>query len=184
MNVAMPVRSREVSRSIRQALRGLACLAALAAGACGDGPKISIDYSGPTAEWRDYGGDKGGLKYSPLTQINRENVKALRIAWQHRSGDFSDGKSGISKTALQVTPLVVGDTLYYCTPFNRIFALDAETGKQRWVFDPAIKTKQLPFPIRSRAAGSLTGRTVKPAARRARIGHAASASTKARWIPS
>ncbi|MBI2752526.1 MAG: pyrroloquinoline quinone-dependent dehydrogenase [Betaproteobacteria bacterium] len=124
-------------------LRGLTSLAAIAACGCGDGSKVSIDYSGPTAEWREYGGDKGGLKYSALSQINRGNVNALRVAWEHHSGDFSDGKSETSKTTFQVTPLVVGDTLYYCTPFNRIFALDAETGKQRWVFDPGQGTKKL-----------------------------------------
>ncbi|OHC82872.1 MAG: hypothetical protein A3G73_05130 [Rhodospirillales bacterium RIFCSPLOWO2_12_FULL_67_15] len=121
----------------------MACLATLAVGACGEGPKTGIDYSGPTAEWRHYGGDQGGLKYSPLTQINRGNVNALSVAWEHRSGDWSDGKNGRSKTSLQVTPLVIGDTLYYCTPYNRIFALDAESGKERWVFDPAIRTKKL-----------------------------------------
>ena len=89
------------------------------------------------AEWREYGGDKGGLKFSPLTQINRANVKGLKIAWEHRSGDWSDGKNGLSKTVLQVTPLVVRDTLYYCTPYNRIFALNAES-RQR--FRPSAPT--------------------------------------------
>jgi quinoprotein glucose dehydrogenase len=125
-------------------VRGAACLAALSLCACGDGASVAIDYSGPVAEWRYYGGDIGGLKYSPLTQIHRGNVGALQIAWQHRSGDFSDGKGAVTKTTFQATPLVVGDTLYYCTPFNRIFALEAETGKERWVFDPVLKTKKLP----------------------------------------
>ena len=118
-------------------------VAALALLPCACSQKPGIDYAGPVAEWRDYGGDKGGLKFSPLTQINRVNVKGLEIAWEHRSGDWSEGGSSVSKTVFQVTPLVVGDTLYYCTPYNRIFALDAESGKERWVFDPAIRTKKL-----------------------------------------
>ena len=109
--------------------------------ACSDKP--GIDYSGPVAEWRDIGGDKGGLKYSPLTQVNRANVKGLKVAWVHRSGDWSEATDGNSKTVFQVTPLVVGDTLYYCSPYNRIFALDAESGKERWVFDPAIRNRKL-----------------------------------------
>ena len=123
--------------------RMLVMIAALALLLCACSQKPGIDYAGPVAEWRDYGGDKGGLKFSPLTQINRANVNGLEIAWEHRSGDWSEGGRDVSKTVFQVTPLVVGDTLYYCTPYNRIFALDAESGRERWVFDPAIRTKKL-----------------------------------------
>lgn len=136
MTRAMPIGNAIAQR----AFLAFAALTLLAT-ACSDKP--GIDYSGPVAEWRDIGGDKGGLKYSTLTQVNRANVKDLKVAWEHRSGDWSEARDGNSKTVLQVTPLVVGDTLYYCSPYNRIFALDAESGKERWVFDPAIRTKKL-----------------------------------------
>ena len=99
---------------LRSALLASACLAC-------DGP-APVDLSGPIAPWPDYGGDKGGLKYSPLTQINAGNVAELELAWVHRSGDVSDGSGETTKTAFQVTPIAVNDTLYYCTGLNRVFA--------------------------------------------------------------
>src|SRR3989442_1079730 len=91
-----------------------------------------IDYSGPVADWPEYGGDKGGARYSLLTQITPENVGRLRVAWIYRSGDVSDGRGDVTTSSLQVTPIVVEGTLYFCTPFNRVIALDPETGAERW----------------------------------------------------
>jgi quinoprotein glucose dehydrogenase len=102
----------------------------------GCGAPAGVDDSGPVAEWREYGGDKGGLRYSPLTQITPENVGDLEIAWEYRHGDISDGSDGTTRTSFNVTPIVVRDTLYFCTGFNRVIALDAETGEERWSFDP------------------------------------------------
>ena len=82
-------------------------------------------------DWPHFGADLGGSQYSPLARINRFNVAELELAWTHRSGDFEDGE-----TSLQVTPIHANGTLYYCTPFNRVFALDPTTGAERWVFDP------------------------------------------------
>ena len=108
-----------------------------------------IDYSGPTAEWRHWGGTRGAIHHSPLDQITPENVGALEVAWTHNSGDYFDG-SGYSKvTAFQATPLVVNDHLYYCTPFMRVFALDPETGEERWSFDPELRDRhgEGPYPL-------------------------------------
>jgi quinoprotein glucose dehydrogenase len=123
---------------------------ALAALACDE--HAPVDLSGPTGEWREWGGDKGGRHFSPLTQITRENVDRLDVAWIHRSGDFSRGEAGSAATALQVTPLVVNGSLYYCTPFMRVFALDPETGQERWVFDPALRGRSAggPYPLTCR----------------------------------
>lgn len=99
------------------------------------------DPDNPAAEWTAYGGEKAA-RYSPLTDINRSNVSRLEVAWTHRSGDMSDGRGDWSISSLQVTPLVADNTLFYCTPFGRVFALDAETGAERWVFDPEIRNKQ------------------------------------------
>jgi glucose dehydrogenase len=76
--------------------------------------------------------------YSPLTQINRENVSKLKIAWIFHTGDISDGSGNRKRSGFETTPLVVDGTLYLTTPFNRVIALDAETGKQRWAYDPKI----------------------------------------------
>jgi quinoprotein glucose dehydrogenase len=94
-----------------------------------------------TEEWTVYGGHHAA-QYSPLADIDRHNVGKLEVAWSHRSGDFSDGSGEWTFTSLQVSPLMVDGTLYYCTPFGRVFALDAETGEERWVFDPEVKNKR------------------------------------------
>ncbi|MFQ5745339.1 MAG: PQQ-binding-like beta-propeller repeat protein, partial [Acidobacteriota bacterium] len=96
-----------------------------------------LDLSGPTADWPEWGNDAGGQRFSPLTQINRENVRFLELAWEHHSGDVSDGGGDIpSTTAYQLTPILVDGTMYGCSPFNRVFALDPETGEEIWSFDP------------------------------------------------
>jgi quinoprotein glucose dehydrogenase len=87
-------------------------------------------------DWAYYGHDAGGTRYSPLAQINRENVATLKVAWTFHVGDISDGSGGKKRSGLETTPILADGTLYLTTGFNRVFALDAETGKQRWVYDP------------------------------------------------
>ena len=100
------------------------------------------DPGAPAVEWMDYGGDRGGLRYSPLADVTPENVDRLEVAWVHHSGDFSDAAGSVrSTTAYELTPIVVDGSLYACSPFNRVFALDPETGEERWVFDPEIDLK-------------------------------------------
>jgi quinoprotein glucose dehydrogenase len=93
---------------------------------------------GSIASWPFYGGDAGGTRYSLLTQINRGNVAELRIAWEYHTGDVSDGSGDRRKSAFEATPIVVDGTMYLSTPFNRVIALDPETGSERWTFDPKI----------------------------------------------
>jgi quinoprotein glucose dehydrogenase len=120
---------------------GCRWLATLTAGllACSE-PPPPINFTGPVAGWAAWGGDPGAGRYSPLTQITPQNVGRLEQAWMHRSGDVLP--KGEGKTAHQATPILDEDTLYYCTPLNRIFALDAETGAERWVFDPGLERKE------------------------------------------
>jgi quinoprotein glucose dehydrogenase len=131
-------------------LRVLVLVGAALALACSE--PAPIDYSGPTGEWREYAGDKGGMHYSPLDQVSRENVGRLELAWTHRSGDVHPGDAENAPTNFQVTPLVVNDTLFYCTGFMRVFALDPETGALRWVFDPELRARQTggPYPLTCR----------------------------------
>jgi quinoprotein glucose dehydrogenase len=106
--------------------------------ACSRAP---LDYSGPIEGWGAYGNDAGGSRHSKLTQITPENVGQLEIAWIHHSGDVLDGTQGYSKSSLQVTPIIAADSLVYCSPRNRVFALDPETGQERWRFDPGVDAK-------------------------------------------
>src|ERR1700719_3754546 len=94
--------------------------------------------SGSGDDWPYYGHDAGGMRYSPLAQINRENVATLKVAWTFHVGDISDGSGGKKRSGLETTPILVDGTLYLTTAFNRVFALDPESGAQRWAYDPKI----------------------------------------------
>src|SRR6185436_21195687 len=61
----------------------------------------------PASDWPAYGRDPGGSRFSPLKQINRANVKNLKVAWVYRTGDLSDGQNARSSSAFQCTPLLV-----------------------------------------------------------------------------
>jgi len=104
--------------------------------------KPALDFSGPVADWPAYGADAGGRRWSPLTQITPANVGALRIAWIHRSGDVLDGTHSLGKSSLQVTPILVDGWLFTCSPRGRVFALDPETGRERWRYDPGVDVSQ------------------------------------------
>ena len=85
-------------------------------------------------EWRNFGRDPGGSQHSPLDEINRSNVRGLERAWVHHSGDVAEGALGVGTTQ-QAVPLMANGLVYFCTPFNRVFAVDAESGEELWVFD-------------------------------------------------
>jgi quinoprotein glucose dehydrogenase len=106
------------------------------------------------SDWPAFGNDPGGSQYSALDQISRENVSQLRPAWTHRSGDFIAGQ-----TSLQVTPIHANGMLYYCTPLNRVFALDPASGEEIWVFDPRTATVDSE-PVRDEEGGNGTCRGV------------------------
>ena len=89
-------------------------------------------------DWVSYGGDPGGMRHSPLRQINTTNVASLREAWTFDTGDVSDGSTLPSRTAFETTPLIIDGVLYLTTPFCRVIALDPDTGRQLWAFDPQI----------------------------------------------
>ncbi|HUJ29646.1 MAG TPA: nucleoside hydrolase [Candidatus Acidoferrum sp.] len=88
---------------------------------------------GANQDWPAYGGGPAQTHYSQLAQINRGNVERLRVAWE-----FDTGESG----GLETTPLVVDGVLYGITPTQKIFALDAATGNQRWKFDSGVQGTQ------------------------------------------
>jgi quinoprotein glucose dehydrogenase len=91
-----------------------------------------------TDDWPAYGHDAGGTRYSPLAQINRDNVKQLKLAWEYHTGALEVKGRSTAKAAFEATPIMVDGTLYLTTPFNRVIALDPTTGKERWAYDPKI----------------------------------------------
>ena len=81
------------------------------------------------------------MRYSDATQISRDNVTQLKQAWIFHTEDISNGKDGRERSGLETTPIMVDGTLYLTTAFNRVIALDPETGKQKWAYDPHIDQK-------------------------------------------
>jgi quinoprotein glucose dehydrogenase len=95
-------------------------------------------------EWPTPDG-RGGSHSSALDDITPANVAALEVAWVHRTGDVSDGREGRAGTAFEATPVMVDGTLYFPTPGSRVEALDAETGRLLWRFDPRIDRTAYPM---------------------------------------
>src|SRR5262249_11060026 len=104
------------------------------------GPGRSAQREGRQAdrsvEWPSYGGDSGGMKYSTLADINTSNVSRLAPAWQWSTDEKNLEQFGTRPGNFQTTPLMIGDVLYLSTPYNRVIALNAETGAEIWAYDP------------------------------------------------
>lgn len=81
-------------------------------------------------EWKSYLGDNSRSHYSSLNQIDTNNVSKLKIAWKYHTGDAS------TSSQIECNPIIVDRVLYGTSPRLKLFALDAATGKEKWVFDP------------------------------------------------
>ncbi len=94
------------------------------------------------AGWPVTEGSAGGGRYSPLKDINRDNVAQLEIAWVYRHGNYRSGGILPDKyfkgTAFESTPIVVEGRLIFTTPYYRVIALDPTTRAELWIFDPKI----------------------------------------------
>ncbi len=91
-------------------------------------------------DWNSYGRSAFGDRYSPLAQITPENAHKLVPAWTYRTGDIP-GPNDPGETTAENTPLKVNGMLYVCTPHSQVIALDPDTGKEIWRFDPKISTE-------------------------------------------
>jgi quinoprotein glucose dehydrogenase len=108
----------------------LACLArALAAHADG------------STDWPVTEGAPGGGRYSPLADITPANVASLRVAWTYHHGDaWRAWLPPLQRSsAFESTPIVVDGRMFFTTPRNRVIALDPETGRELWTFDPKLE---------------------------------------------
>jgi len=90
------------------------------------------------ADWRYYGADAGGSRFSSLSQITIGNVSQLEIAWHYHTGDLESKPEAIHRSAFEGTPILINDKLIFCTPFNEIIALDPANGQKKWRFDAHI----------------------------------------------
>jgi quinoprotein glucose dehydrogenase len=121
------------------------------------------------SDWPFYGGDAGGMRWSPLDQIERVNVSRLEEAWRIRTGDLDAVPPPPGHMAFQSTPILVDGLLVLPTPMGRVLALDPETGAERWRFDATVKTQAV-SEFTSRGVASWTDPQAAPdAACRRRI---------------
>ena len=96
------------------------------------------------ADWPAYGGTYAATRYSPLDQINKDNVGQLERVWEYHTGDMpSEAAEG--KYSPENTPLKVGDALYMCTGMGIGIAVDAVTGGEEWRFDPGVSEDAIPY---------------------------------------
>jgi quinoprotein glucose dehydrogenase len=115
----------------RAAAASVSCLIACATLFAATGQAQAVD-----GEWSAYGHDVFGSRYSPLAQINRDNVSRLEIAWTYHTGEPLATKD--MKRSLEVTPLMINNTLYLSTPLGKIVALDPLVGTVKWQYDAKV----------------------------------------------
>ncbi|MCD9028368.1 membrane-bound PQQ-dependent dehydrogenase, glucose/quinate/shikimate family [Luteimonas sp. BDR2-5] len=108
-------------------------------------PQVSADGTAPPVlrpdagqdsgdDWPAWGRNTAGNRYAQFDQIHRGNVADLEVAWTYRTGDLA-----VDGAEYQVTPLKIDDTMYLCTPLNKVIALDPVTGAEKWRFDPQLQ---------------------------------------------
>ncbi|MEQ7414654.1 glucose/quinate/shikimate family membrane-bound PQQ-dependent dehydrogenase [Xanthomonas campestris pv. campestris] len=105
-------------------------------------PDGNVAANHDASNWTAYAGSNLSNHYTSGAQITPENVKGLKVAWEFHTGDLKpkDSKLGY---AFQNTPLKVGDLLYICTPTQKVIAVEAANGKERWRFDPQTNPKAM-----------------------------------------
>jgi quinoprotein glucose dehydrogenase len=95
--------------------------------------------------WEHWGGDQGGTRFSELAEITPANVGRLVRAFEFRTGDLARRPpAAMARTKFEATPLLVEDSLIFCSPFNEVIALDPGSGAQKWRYDPKISDGQRP----------------------------------------
>jgi quinoprotein glucose dehydrogenase len=106
--------------------------------------------------WSTYGGDAGGTRYSPLTQVTRANVAKLQVTWSYHTGALQPESALNEKAAFEATPILVGGSLFLTTPFNRVIALDPASGAEKWTFDPKVDRSHDYSEVTSRGVAAWT----------------------------
>ena len=115
-------------------------------------------------------GDPFGWHHSPAAHVTPRNVERLEPAWIHRNGDMAAAQGQPSSVSAQATPLLLpraaGGHLVYCTPFNRVIALDPATGEERWTHDPRVpRGSERPYRCRGVAYAEVPDATPDAACR-------------------
>src|ERR1700710_2712225 len=85
--------------------------------------------------WKTYAGSKDGIRYSSNEQITADNVSQLQVAWTYTTNDKDTG----NRSQNQGNPIMVDGIMYGTSPKLKLFAINAATGQQKWLFDPAAE---------------------------------------------
>lgn len=116
-------------------------LAGFMLSAC-QGEELPPPAAGPAADWAHWGGDEGGMRYSPLDEITPQNVKRLKKAWTYHIG-MLDAPDPSSPT-FEGTPLVADGRMFVCSGLGKIAAVDPANGRELWAYRYQADTRQLP----------------------------------------
>jgi quinoprotein glucose dehydrogenase len=107
--------------------------------------------------WPTYGSDPGGSRYSTAAQINRGNVSSLKVAWTSRTGANDISTKLIRKAAFEATPILADGKLFLSTPYNHVIALEPDTGKKLWEYDPGVNLERNYSEVTSRGVSAWRG---------------------------
>ena len=130
-----------------------------------------------SSDWSAYGRSGYGDRYAPAHQITPQNAGRLQLAWTFHTGDFK-GPGDPLEIANEVTPLKANGMLYLCTPHNIVIALDPDSGKERWRYDPKINREAKSYQhmicrgVAYHDSGAYVGPERRRGCRRGRIGAA------------
>ncbi|HET9801792.1 MAG TPA: pyrroloquinoline quinone-dependent dehydrogenase [Candidatus Acidoferrum sp.] len=116
-----------------------------------------------SAGWPAYGGDPGGTRFSPASQINKSNVTQLKVAWTFHTAALPHDPNNLDKKAtFEATPILIDGNLFFTTPFDHVFAINAETGAKLWEFDPQLELPYGASEVTSRGVSAWHDPKAKP----------------------
>lgn len=159
-----PSRSSAPPRRRAAILRSTLSIVAFLLGLSRTGPEILARLPPAAAaalDWPAVDGH-GGRHSAPAGSITTSNVSELELAWSYRTGAVATHASGVSGTAFEAAPLMMDRTLFVPTPRGRVAALDAETGAERWTFDPRTASAPSTSPAAKRCGRWSSRRRRRP----------------------
>jgi quinoprotein glucose dehydrogenase len=112
--------------------------------------------------WSSDGCDPGGSRHSSASQITRENVAQLKVAWTFHTGASQIQTNLIRKAAFESTPILFENKLFLTSPYDQVFALDPATGEKIWQFDPHVDLTRNYSEVTSRGVSSWRDGKAKP----------------------
>ncbi|HJZ63801.1 MAG TPA: pyrroloquinoline quinone-dependent dehydrogenase [Candidatus Acidoferrum sp.] len=125
-------------------------------------PTLALAQTQSDAAWTHYGKDAGGSRFSAATQINRDNVTQLKVAWTFHTGALPHDPDLDKKAAFETTPILVDGKLFFTTPYDHVFAINAQTGEKIWEFDPQLELPYGASEVTSRGVSAWRDSKAKP----------------------